>query len=125
MKIDTALSPETQREKTFEEQNAAEHAALGQTLRSTIDDINWIKGISKMILLTILTYFLSIGYYIITLDRSAPKEIKQLDSRISQNANQLSIVRSSIGNMNGKLNVMLQVITKQPKRSPNEWKRSQ
>lgn len=107
-----------------QDRNTDEYAVLGKAIASAVDDINWIKGISKMILLTILTYFLSIGYYVITLDRVAPQDVMKLEHRITKNTEGITKIGTNLGMVNGKLNVILNVLTVQPQRTPNEWKRS-
>ena len=92
------------------EKNTHEHHEIFAKLDDAIADVSWIKAISKAILVTMIVYLFTIGYYIFTIDNVGHEELKTIKDNIKEGETLHYRNERTIQNIEGKIDALLSII---------------
>ena len=92
--------------------NTSQHRNIGKRLDEAMGDIHWIKGISKAILVTMLMYLLSVGYYIFTIDTVKHNEVSKIKQDIKEGETLHYKNERSLHNIEGQLKILINEVVK-------------
>lgn len=89
-------------------QNAKEHNDILASMEKVITNMNWIKTIGNFILVTMLGYFVGIGYYIITAKYATKEEMTQVMQKIQAGEDLHFENERIINRIDGKLEILIE-----------------